>query len=338
MRETITIEASNIFLYGGFVLLEQILDYCEKEAFDTKVYIGYKAVYDSLITKGYQHISVIRTNSFQTLVRYCRKRSNILFFCNLPPFVRNCSSVLYAHNFLFFKSPRPVKENKAIFNLKKFFYFYWIKLFASRIDIVACQTEVVQQSLMFNMGVKAELYPFYKEAAKLPIDKIYEFCYVGSNANHKNNVRLLEAVERLSLECPFRLVMTIEDSPMNRELIEQMVHINQKFSREIVVNRGFLPSFRVAEVYASSQALIFPSLAETLGLPLIEALQHGLKILSSDLPFTHQVVENPIVFDPENVEDIMRVMKNQLNGDYTNIIQSIKIPNRLPELINLFSK
>ena len=121
---------------------------------------------------------------------------------------------------------------------------------------------------------------------------------------------------------------------MYRTLIDKIEAINTKYNRTVVVNKGLLPYSEVAKVYAASEALIFPSQAETIALPLIEGLQYGLKILSSDLPFTHQVVENPIVFNPENVDEIVNVMENQLNGRYKDIIQKNIIPNKLPELIN----
>lgn len=329
----VTIEASNIYFRGGLVLLEQILQYCNDNNISTKVYIGYKEVYDYIENKKYTNCTLLFTSGFQTLLRYFKKRSNVLFFCNLPPFVRNNKSVLYAHNILFFQSPKPEKGSSVIFNIKKFLYFYWIKLFAKNVDVVACQTEAVKKSLEENMGIDAELYPFFKEDVLLDRDKIYDFCYVSSGAIHKNNERLLEAIDNLSSKYLFRVCMTIQETNQTKEVIDKIEEINRKHSRKVIYNKGLVPSEVVAEIYSSSNALIFPSLAETIGLPLIEALQYGLKVISSDLPFTHQVVENPIVFNPESVEDIMSVMENQLNGKYDSIIQSVKLPNRLPELI-----
>ena len=334
MNKTITIEASNIYFRGGFVLLEQLLEYCEQHSLKANVYIGYQEVFDYFEKKKYKNISLIKTNGLKTFLRYFWKRSNTLFFCNLPPFVRCSQSVLYAHNILFFESPRPVRGAALVFNLKKFVYFYWIKYFARNVDVVACQTEAVQKSLWENMQVKSELYPFYRTAQPLNIAKEYAFCYVGSGVAHKNNSRLLEAVDKLSEKYQFRIVMTIEDNDLYRTLIDKIEAINTKYNRTVVVNKGLLPYSEVAKVYAASEALIFPSQAETIALPLIEGLQYGLKILSSDLPFTHHVVENPIVFNPESVDEIVNVMENQLNGRYKDIIQKNIIPNKLPELIN----
>lgn len=330
----LTIEASHIYFRGGFVLLEQILDYCEVNQLSAKVYLGYKEVYQYFIEKKYQYITLKQTTGIATIFRYLSKRDNVLFFCNLPSFVRCGQSVLYAHNILFFQSPRPDRGASWLFNLKKFVYYYWIKIFATKVDVVACQTEAVKQALWENMGVSAELYPFYRTAQPLNIAKEYAFCYVGSGVAHKNNSRLLEAVDKLSEKYQFRIVMTIEDNDLYRALIDKIEAINTKYNRTVVVNKGLLPYSEVAKVYAASEALVFPSQAETIALPLIEGLQYGLKILSSDLEFTHQVVENPIVFNPESVDEIVYVMENQLNDRYDSIIQKNRIPNKLPQLIN----
>lgn len=315
------------------MLLEQIIEHCEQQELDAKVYIGYAEVYEYLNQKEYKHIRLVKTKGMSTLLRYLKKRSSILFFCNLPPFVKSTQSVLYAHNILFFETPKPIKGASLIFNLKKFVYFYWIKLFARNVDLVACQTEAVKKSLLEKMQVVSELYPFYKESVPLELERKHAFCYVGSGAPHKNNSRLLEAVDALSEKYSFTLQMTINSSQVNKELIERIKNINKKHGREVIVNWGFVPNHQVAEIYASSVAMIFPSLAETIALPLIEGLQYGLKILSSDLPFTHQVVENPIVFDPESVDTIKITMEKQLQGMYDEIVQTNKIPNKLAELI-----
>lgn len=327
---TFTIEASNIYFRGGFVLLEQILDYCETNKISVRLYLGYQEVLSNVWAKQYQYIDTVKTNGIQTLLRYSKSRSNVLFFCNLPPFVRCENSVLYAHNILFFESPIPSKGQSVLFNLKKFFYFYWIKLFARNVKTIACQTEAVRSSLKDNLNVVAELYPFYRQSQVLNLPIIYDFCYVGSSADHKNNFRLLEAVDILSFKREFCIVLTLE----KKDLLDKILEINNKHNRTVIINKGFVPYENVCEIYASTRALIFTSLAETIALPLIEGLQYGLKVLSSDLHFSYQVVENPIVFNPESVDEIVKVMENFLEGKYDHIEQRNKIPNKLPELID----
>jgi hypothetical protein len=74
----ITIEASHIYFRGGFVLLEQILDYCEENRMPTKVYLGYKEVYQYFIEKEYQYLTLEQTTGAATIFRDSLVR-NVIF-------------------------------------------------------------------------------------------------------------------------------------------------------------------------------------------------------------------------------------------------------------------
>jgi hypothetical protein len=80
MKDIITLEASHIYFRGGFVLLEQILDYCEENQLSAKVYLGYKEVYQYFIERKYKYITLKQTTGAATIFRYFRKRENVLFF------------------------------------------------------------------------------------------------------------------------------------------------------------------------------------------------------------------------------------------------------------------
>ena len=43
--------------------------------------------------------------------------------------------------------------------------------------------------------------------------------------------------------------------------------------------------------YLSSEFLMFPSLTESFGLGLIEAIECGCKVIGADLPYTYEVCE-----------------------------------------------
>ncbi len=69
MNKSITIEASNIYFRGGFVLLEQLLDYCEENMLPTTVYLGYKEVYAYFEKKGYSFVWLQQTTLIHTFFR-----------------------------------------------------------------------------------------------------------------------------------------------------------------------------------------------------------------------------------------------------------------------------
>lgn len=332
------IEASNIYFGGGFVLLDQILNYCEKNSLITRVYIGYSEVYNVLKNRNFKCIHLEKTNSFSTIFRYCRKRQHVLFFCNLPPFAMNKNSVLYAHNILFFKKPSFDKKQSLQFNLKKYLYHGWIKYFSKNVNVVACQTEDVKESLQKHLNVKADLFPFYKTINPLNLEKEFDFCYVSSVAPHKNHKRLLEAISILAKTKKFNIAVTISDKPENRFLLDEISAINSRFAGEIIVNKGFLSNEETLKLYSNSRALVFPSLEETIALPLIEAIQSEIKVLSADRPYSWQVIDNPVVFDPYNPDSIAKIMDDFLDDQFVDVKQKIKVPNRLPELIACLSQ
>lgn len=338
LKTKIAIEASHTYFGGGFVLLDQILDYCENNALCVKVYVGYKDVHAEFAKRKYEHIILKKTNSISTLYRYCWNRQHILFFCNLPPFVQNLGSVLYAHNILFFKTPTVDRNQSLMFNFKKYVYFGWIKYFSKNVNVVACQTNDVKDSLFKYLNINAELYPFFKTLNPIATSKEYDFCYISSAPQHKNHNKLFQAVDQLSKEYSFNLAVTIADTAANKELITQIDAINKRHTRTVIINKGSIVEKQVLMLYSKSKTLVFPSLAETIALPLIEAMQCGLTVLSSDRPYSYQVIENPIVFDPLDIKSINQVMEDNLLGKHKGINQKIKVESKLPELIELLQK
>lgn len=75
----------------------------------------------------------------------------------------------------------------------------------------------------------------------------------------------------------------------------------------LILYVGNLPPDEVIDSYREADALIFPSIEESLGLPLVEAMFLGLPILCSDRPFARSLCgDEAIYFDPEDVKSVQR--------------------------------
>ena len=90
----------------------------------------------------------------------------------------------------------------------------------------------------------------------------------------------------------------------------------------------------ILELYSQSTALIFPSFFESYGLPLVEAIQHGLPVLASELDYVRDILDPVETFDPNSAKSISRSVKRflKIKGDKTKIVTPV---NFIDSVINL---
>ncbi|MBK8524694.1 MAG: glycosyltransferase [Betaproteobacteria bacterium] len=77
-------------------------------------------------------------------------------------------------------------------------------------------------------------------------------------------------------------------------------------------NLGHLSACDITTLYAESGALIYPSLFESYGLPLLEATSFGLPIIASELDYVRDVSDPVFSFDPTSAVSIARSVKRYL--------------------------
>jgi glycosyltransferase involved in cell wall biosynthesis len=111
------------------------------------------------------------------------------------------------------------------------------------------------------------------------------FVTLGTIEARKNHLLLLEIwerlVERLGLEAPRLLI--IGQRGWKAEPVFEILDSSEKL-RGHVVELRHCSDEELAKHLGSARALLFPSLAEGYGLPLIEALAVGVPAIASDLP------------------------------------------------------
>lgn len=73
---------------------------------------------------------------------------------------------------------------------------------------------------------------------------------------------------------------------------------------------GYLSPERLKELYRRCDAIVFPSLAESYGLPLIEGMVAGKPIVVADLPYSRDACgEEAIYFDPNSRESLLDALQ-----------------------------
>src|SRR4051794_9555675 len=136
---------------------------------------------------------------------------------------------------------------------------------------------------------------------------------------HKNHLRLFEALAilrdqhdlTLPLICTGRAYES--NSPALSDAMARLGLTNQ------VRMLGSVPSDDLVALFGAAWALVFPSLFEGIGMPILEALQYGLPVISSNAASLPEVGgDAAIYFDPLRVE---------------SIVEAILIADRQPELL-----
>jgi len=130
---------------------------------------------------------------------------------------------------------------------------------------------------------------------------IIRFIYPTSHEKYKNIKKLMEAIELYNNEYDNKVVLYLTQDGVSTD--------NVKFI-------GKIPYESMYWVYKKMDALIFPSLTETLGLPLQEALDNKLDILVADLPYAKEICgEQATYFDPRDVKDIVHKIQVYVNQE-----------------------
>ncbi|MCD6360718.1 MAG: glycosyltransferase family 4 protein [Armatimonadetes bacterium] len=148
----------------------------------------------------------------------------------------------------------------------------------------------------------------------LGINKPY-LLYVGSAYPHKNLERLLKAFERLAVEyfLDYQLVLVGKKDYFYKKLEEKVA--SNRFLVDRVVLIGYISDKELDILYQNAFLYIFPSLAEGFGLPPLEAMSHGLPVVSSNTTCLPEILGDAAeYFNPEDidnmVEKVIEVLKS----------------------------
>ena len=91
-------------------------------------------------------------------------------------------------------------------------------------------------------------------------------------------------------------------------LADYLMMANKNYDTRIT-NLGVMSHEAILEFYRSVDGLIFPSTAESFGLPLIEAREQGADIIAAEMDYTRDLLDPEESFDPFSVVSIARSIK-----------------------------
>ena len=260
------------------------------------------------------------------------------FLSGLPPLFRFNSA--YSRYFILFQNSN-IFNNLYLSNIFKKFNFKFIlyhlihkiliNIFLRNSDILIVQTGSMQKLIALNKPankviIKNKYFKnidkknylknvlinnYLQESIVISNLKILSKCnllffYPALYLPHKNHDILFASFIRVAniIDKNIKLIVTIPKS-----------NIPNKFGSKNIIPINILPFYQINEIYKFVDYLIFPSVSESLGLPLLEAKLNKIPIIASDLEFVYDIC-NPIsTFNPFSEDSIFDELFNVISND-----------------------
>lgn len=245
--------------------------------------------------------------SLQNIIIPCVKFKQILYVHQSLPFVE--------HKYSIFKNSRFWIYQRVIG--KK------IKQSIKKADKVLVQTNWMKIACIEKTKVDSEKIKVVPPSLDLVINNSLNssvtrktFFYPASAMEYKNHKVILEACEKLQQENIHNYVVIFTVKGDENDHIKK-VNTNVKEKGFPIRFIGNIPQEEVFRLYSNS-ILLFPSLIETFGLPLLEGRMHKCIILASNLPFSREALENysnSYLFEPLNGSKLFSLMKSVINEE-----------------------
>jgi glycosyltransferase involved in cell wall biosynthesis len=223
------------------------------------------------------------------------------------------------HDIHFVRYPSFIKFSNRVY------YTFFFKRFCKKATAIAtvsqfCKNDIAMAfsinkekiSVVYN-GINTNLQPLSIEQKRVTKDKWTSgknyFFYIGGLHPRKNLVRLLQAFDlfKSSTNSDMKLVIAGGVLWDGDEITEQ--HKKCIFKKDILFT-GRLSEDELNLLFGSSYALTLVSIFEGFGIPLVEAMELQIPILTSNVTAMPEVVGNAAyLVNPFDINDISKGMK-----------------------------
>ncbi|WP_013323523.1 glycosyltransferase family 4 protein [Gloeothece verrucosa] len=244
------------------------------------------------------------------LDKICKKLQPSLLFSPLPeaPLYRNHRFVVMVHDLI------PLRFSNPYSPLTPYFRYY-IPQVLQQAGHIVCNSQATAQDIIDFFGISAQKItpiPLAYDAThfrplNLPKPSQPYFIYLGRPNPYKNLPRLLQAFAQLKNRNDYQLWIAGPSdrryTPKLQTAVEELGLTHQvKFLD--YVSYGQLPV-----ILNRALALVFPSLWEGFGLPVLEAMACGVPVITSNLSSLPEVAgDAAILINPDQTHEITAAM------------------------------
>lgn len=245
-----------------------------------------------------------------------KRNDHIIFLNGLPPLFKfNCKvSVLFQNANII---PNFYYDNPIYFLISKDFLRYVIFfLGANKVDdwlvLSPVSKKILKPNLRHYSNIKIlNTFGSIKQFDESKHVKLYDFIYPADLKKHKNHDFLLKVfIELAKNDCYPSLILTLSKKEIKKSKFNYYI---KKYNLDIsfIIDEDYQ---KFQNIYKKCKALLYVSKKETIGLPIIEAWQNNLFIITPDIDYAYQFITPDAVYLSNNdlVEIIKKFKKEKL--------------------------
>lgn len=245
-------------------------------------------------------------------VIYHKQRATLLF-SPIPeaPLFSRCRYVVTVHDLIPLRYPKPVSP------LTSYFKFY-IPQVLKQAEHIICNSQATADDIINFWGIPAsKITPIllaYDKSHFFPTptsNDHHYFLYLGRPDRHKNLPRLITAFSQFSRN--YQAYQLWLAGPTDKRYTPPLKkQIEELGLRDRAHFLNYVPYSQLPELISNATALVFPTLWEGFGLPVLEAMGCGTPVITSNCSSLPEVAgDAAILVDPTKTQEITEAM-NQL--------------------------
>jgi alpha-1,2-rhamnosyltransferase len=151
----------------------------------------------------------------------------------------------------------------------------------------------------------------------MPVREVVRSFFTGATSPYllvctieprKNHSYLLDAFDRIWQKSPEAKLCIVGKIGWRCDQVVARIREHPQFGKSLMMFSD-LTDAELRFCYRNAKAFVFPSIVEGFGLPIVEALGHGLRVLASDTPIHREVgQEHCRYFDLDDANSLVRMI------------------------------
>lgn len=225
----------------------------------------------------------------------------------------------------------------------------WMKKFKNYLMDFSIQlaSKRAKRIISISQATKDEMVKFYKTDANkievmylginricdLPQTKIEQsaddfFFFIGTIKERKNVLNIVKAFilfKKENSQYKHKLFLSGKYNAQSPYIQNILNIIKEAGQQDNIIFLGHVSDQEVSFLYHQARALVFPSLLEGFGFPILEAMSCGVPVITSDISSLAEIANNAaLTVDPYDVQQITQAMQRLVDDEvlYQHLVQA----------------